>query len=229
MPKFICCNELSQEAIEEMFKRDQRPREMHEHVAAWVDGPLPMSKNDGWERWGLLGVLADYACWAAPGCVVEIGMGCSTACLAKVAKKYGRISYHCDPKHDCVNWCRYPGCLNEDSIVYGGISDDFLRDVVKEPVAVALIDGDHDSKQVQKDFNNLFALLSLNGLIFIHDTYPIDKTYIDPSASGDGYLVRQRLEEQRFLVDVFTFLRSAGGHGLTMVRKKPQGLEHFQK
>ena len=42
------------------------------------------------------------------------------------------------------------------------------------------IDADHSSQQVLLDFENSLQCLNSDGIIFLHDTYPPDETYLNP-------------------------------------------------
>jgi hypothetical protein len=57
-----------------------------------------------------------------------------------------------------------------------------------------------------------------NGFIFLHDTYPPDKSWTIPSKCGTVYKLRQELETWVGVFEVFTFTRSAFDVGLTIVK-----------
>jgi hypothetical protein len=99
-------------------------------------------------------------------------------------------------------------------------SIDFLLHFNDAPVALVFIDGEHIAQTVLKEVNFFLPILSPNGVIFIHDTYPaqwqIDKT---GKKCGDVYKARLALEAELDL-QIFTFSVTAGGVGLTILSKK---------
>ena len=199
-------------------------------VADWEPGPLPFSKNLGWQHWGLFGVLLDYILYyIKEGVLVEIGVGESAIFMTKAALKYNRKTYHCDIQPIKIEGPKtIPGWFKDDAFLFIGPTDGFFAQVDIPPVAVGIIDGDHTYEQVRKDFFNLLPKVVDNGYIFLHDTYPERKEQLNPNVCGDVYKLRQELEAHPDL-DVFTFPNSAWDVGLTMVRKCPENRPHFQK
>jgi len=198
-------------------------------IAQWEPGPLPVSKNLGWTRWGLLGVLGDFVLNYTKGCIVEIGLCESSIYLTWLAKKYGRKTFHCDIQLGIIiNMKTVDGYFTDDATIFGGSSDDFFKETEIPPVALGFIDGDHTYEQVKKDFDNLFPLMVDDGYIFLHDTYPPQETWLGESQCGTVYKLRQELEKRKDL-DCFTFTHSAMEVGMTMVRKKPKDLPYFRR
>lgn len=202
-------------------------------ISQWGYCTIPYSRCLKWTEWGLFGVLIDYTLSYLEGCIVEIGVGWSSIYVTAVAKKYNRQTFHCDIQHGVMaNFASVDGYFKEDATLYVGNSDDFFKEIDFPPVAVALIDGGHKYEQAKKDFENLFPLMVDNGFIFIHDTYPPEEDWTTPNMCGDGYRLRQELEKRTDL-DCFTFVYAqtvrAMGVGLTIIRKKPKDLPHFQR
>lgn len=203
------------------MKEHPGSRELYDRVASWHPGPLLFSKEFGWERWGLLGVLSDYVLSFVKGNIVEIGVCETSIFLSHLAEKYNRKVYHCDIQSSVIENCKtVPGYFGKNSQTFCLSSDDFFRSkVVEPPVALAFIDGDHTHEQVRKDFINALTLLDPEGYIFLHDTLPPDKSWTCESRCGTVYKLRKELERDQDF-DIFTFPNSAWGVGLSIVRKR---------
>jgi hypothetical protein len=201
-------------------------RELYDRVANWEPGPLPFSKEFGWERWGLLGVLADFVLHYTQGCIIEIGICETSIFFSKLSAKYDRKVYHCDVQQSVIVNCHtVPGYFGPNSTTYIMASDEFFKTVKFDcPAAIVFIDGDHIYEQVRKDFINALRVLAPNGYIFLHDTAPPNKEWIGETRCGTVYKLRQELERDKTF-DVFTFRNSAWDVGLTMVRNRKNGYE----
>ena len=87
-----------------------------------------------------------------------------------------------------------------------------------ENIEMAFIDADHTSEQVIKDFDNLFAKLEDNGIIFMHDTYPVDVKFTRDGYCSDSYRVPDIIKNKyKDLIEVVTIPISPG---LTIIRKR---------
>lgn len=212
---------------------DERFKEIYDAIVGWDKDLLPFTKKMKWESYTMVGVLADYALYYADGIIIEIGMGCSSVYLDKVAEKYDRKAFYCDIQGNGFEAAlTVPGYFREDrakSNIYIGSSDSFFETIQLPPVAFAFVDGNHNYEQVKKDFFNINNVLQDKGLILLHDTYPPHEDYLAEGQCSDSYKFRQELEkDDRF--DVFTFaLTVAKGVGLTMIRKKEINLPFYQK
>lgn len=82
---------------------------------------------------------------------------------------------------------------------------------------IIFIDADHKFEAVKKDFNNSLKVLNKYGIIFIHDTDPISKEYIDPGYCGDSYKMVDTLSKNKDLNFVTLPILNAG---LTIVNRK---------
>jgi len=205
-------------------------RELYNRVTDWDKEALPFSKEFGWSRWGLFGVLVDYVLWAVKeGCIVEIGPGESSIFLTRAAEKYNRKIFHCDIQRSIItNYGTVKGYFKEDATLYVGSSDEFSKETELPPIALAFVDGGHMYEQVKRDFDALFPLIVDNGYIFLHDTYPPDEEWLGENSCGTGYKLRQELQKRNDM-DCFTFITTAIDVGLTMVRKKPKSLPYFRR
>ena len=212
---------------------DIRFKEIYDAIVGWDKELLPFTKKMKWENYTMVGVLADYTLYYTDGVVLEIGMGCSSVYLDKVAEKYNRQAFYCDIQGNGFNAAlTVPGYFREDktkSVIYIGSSDSFFQNQKLPKIAFAFVDGDHSYEQVKKDFFNINNILQDNGLICLHDTYPPHEDYLSEGQCGSSYKFRQELEkDNRF--DVFTFpLTVAKGVGLTMIRRKGVNLPFYQE
>lgn len=206
------------------------------------------SGKDGTDRYRILHDLGQYIVPTVPGSILEIGVGESSYYLTKLAEKFKRRIYHCDiSASKILNPMSVPGYLsNSEEITYfeerdpnpksykrcvcfAGPSDELFKRVPIEPVAMAFIDGDHNFIQAEKDFENVWKLLNEDGYIFLHDTHPPNKDFLDENHCGDVYLLRRDLAMKWDRLDSFTFSKGCClGVGLTMVRKKVKGRPYFQ-
>jgi len=174
----------------------------------------------GWDRWGLMSVLADCVLNYVDGNILEIGCGESSIFLSRLAEKYDRTCYHVEySKSGVENMKNTKGYFGKNSIIYNGKSDDFFIDASMSPLALAFIDGDHTSEVVKRDFENTERHLVDGGFIFLHDTLPPDESWIGEAKCGTVFVLRRYLETRDDL-EVFTFPFTAFNVGLTMVRRK---------
>jgi hypothetical protein len=177
----------------------------------------------GWDRWGLLGVLADYILYYNPeGDILEIGCGESSIYLSHFAEKYDRTCYHVEFSRSGVeNMQNTKGYFSPtNSLVFVCTSDDFFKQsaAILPTLALSFIDGDHTYEQVRKDWINTYRQTQRGGFVFIHDTKPPDDSWKVPEKCGGVYKLREELED-KWDVDMFTFDHSSFSVGLTMCRK----------
>lgn len=208
-----------------VVKEHPGSRELYDRVANWHPGPLFFSKEFGWERWGLLGVLADYVLHYTPGCIVEIGVCETSIFLSALAEKYNRQAFHCDVQRSVVENCKtVPGYFSPSkSKTFIMSSDEFFKSIeLPEPAALVFIDGDHVYEQVRKDFVNALSVLSKDGYIFMHDTAPPNEEWIGETRCGTVYKLRRDIERDNDF-NIFTFPRSAWDVGLSIVRRAKNG------
>ena len=202
-----------------MKKEHPATREMLDVIAQWDESDVVVSKNFGWSRMGILGILGDYVVRHTQGDIAEIGVGESSIFLTRLAQIYNRRIYYCDISiGEMENMNSVDGVFHSNSITYVGESDAFFRNVSITPLALGFIDGEHTYEQVRKDFFNMFELLVDDGFIFLHDTYPPDDFHLNTFRCGTVYQLRQELEK-RSDIDCFTFLHGAMEVGITMIRK----------
>lgn len=173
----------------------------------------------GWERWGLLRCLGDFALNFSQGDILEIGCGETSIHFSRLAEMYGRKCYHVDfSKSGIENMRNTKGYFGSNSEVFCMKSDEFFNTVELTPLAIAFIDGDHIYETAKRDFDSAYPFVLPTGMFFLHDTYPRTKDWTVEQRCGTVYKLRHELE-QRNDIEVFTFTRTAFDVGLTMVRK----------
>jgi hypothetical protein len=204
--------------------------------------------KDGLERYRILEDFGKYVLNGVNGDVLEIGVGESSYYLSRIAKRYNRRLFHCDiSPSKIINPMSVPGYLSDSEeityvedgkgfpehlkrvVAYAGPSDKFFKVIPMKDIALAFIDGDHNYDQAKRDFWNTWEMLLENGMIFLHDTYPPDKSWTNENRCGDVYRLRQELEKDNRM-DVLTVSRGTCiGVGLTIVRKRERGRAHAEE
>ncbi len=81
----------------------------------------------------------------------------------------------------------------------------------------ALIDADHSSEAVVKDFDALFEHIEVGGYIFLHDTYPCLGWLLEPKFCNDCYKAPIKIKEK--YGEKIELLTLPLNPGLTIVRK----------
>lgn len=207
-------------------------QDLYNYIADWIYKDFYFSKNDKWNRMGFLGVFGDYVLSCTKGDILEIGCGESSIYLSALARKFNRRIYHCDSGGGKIdNPLTIPGYIDAPNSIYFKCSSDEMFTKNKlSVIALSFIDGDHNYKQVKKDFYNVLERIVNDGYIILHDTYPKSEEYINENKCGDVYKFRQEIEQDnRF--DILTLPRGAAMDvGLTIIRKKDsENLKFFQK
>jgi len=104
---------------------------------------------------------------------------------------------------------------NKLSIIYDTTDNFFLN--FNSKIDMAFIDADHCVTSAIKDFDNVLKLLSDDGIIFMHDTDPIDNSYIHPGYCGDSCKLVP-LFEKRDDINIITLPLTEAG--LSIIMKK---------
>lgn len=129
-----------------------------------------------------------------PSVTVEIGiaLGDTTRIFSKASKKVFAI----DIDKSAVS--RVSSLKNVQALI--GDSTEILRMLLDQGVEAdfVFIDGDHRIDKVLADFEVSTQLLSANGLIGIHDTYPRDETFVsdDNQWCSNSYLAPEYIRER---------------------------------
>lgn len=81
-----------------------------------------------------------------------------------------------------------------------------------------LIDADHESHSVFQDFCDVYPKMEDYGIIFLHDTFPVEEKYLLPTYCNDCYKVPYLIKHYFPKCEIFTCNVQPG---LTMVKKMP--------
>jgi predicted O-methyltransferase YrrM len=98
-------------------------------------------------------------------------------------------------------------------------TDDFFKlDAIKE-IDCVFIDADHSYEQSRVDFLNAFNILTDDGIIFLHDTYPPSIELTSKDRNGDTYRLYLELSSPEWL-DKIDVINLPIYDGLTIIRKR---------
>lgn len=78
--------------------------------------------------------------------------------------------------------------INKNFEFYKMTTTDFFKQN-KETFDVIFIDADHSFESVKKDFESSLKILNKHGLIFLHDTDPVSKKYLQNKYCSDCYKI----------------------------------------
>lgn len=99
---------------------------------------------------------------------------------------------------------------------FHGTTDDFFTQN-KETFDVIFIDACHEYEYVKRDLFNTIPILNEGGIIFMHDTDPLNETLLQPDWCGDGCRVNLDLNELEEWNYITLPIDNAG---LTILRRK---------
>lgn len=116
--------------------------------------------------------------------------------------------YKCELFNKLIPYCEqlYGIDLNQDSEKYlksnsktnffHGSTLDFIQEMKLNNIKIDLlfIDADHSKEMVLKDFFLYLPFLNKNGIIFLHDSYPLDLAHTDEGYSGTCYLAIEEIK-----------------------------------
>jgi len=144
------------------------------------------------------------------------GLGCEKYLELGVydASNISKISECCN---DCVGVDISDFRKYHNFTFYNTTTDNFF-DQNTEKFDVIFIDADHNFESVKKDFINSLSILNRFGIIFIHDTDPIYKDYINPGYCGDSYKIKSWLLNYNEELEFITLPIETAG--LTIVKRK---------
>jgi predicted O-methyltransferase YrrM len=102
-------------------------------------------------------------------------------------------------------------------------TDDFFKYYIEnkktEYIDMLFIDADHSYEQVKKDVTNFFPLISDDGYILIHDTFPLNEFHTSSGYSGDGFRFIQDLKSKNQMLSNYEILTISVPPGLTIIKK----------
>lgn len=95
-------------------------------------------------------------------------------------------------------------------------TDEFFNANTKKYDAI-FIDADHSFDCVKNDLENSLLALTNTGVVFLHDTDPVNKELLEPGKCSNSYLINEYLQQKS---DVIFVTLPVHEEGLTIVRKK---------
>jgi hypothetical protein len=104
---------------------------------------------------------------------------------------------------------------NRNTIWFQGKSEDFLKQYSNIKFDLVFIDADHSHEASLLDFQMVLPLVSQNGLILLHDTYPPSVEYTSLSYCGEAYKTADYIRKNYQQVECMTF---PFYYGITVVR-----------
>ena len=104
-------------------------------------------------------------------------------------------------------------------------TDDLARQWAghKTPIDLLYIDADHSHEQSRRDFENFSPYVRPNGLILMHDTFPLNEDFEQLHLSGTVYQTAQDIKRE--YRDEFEIMTIPYLCGVSLLRKK--GAKYF--
>lgn len=147
-----------------------------------------------------------------PKCYVELGVyQCET--FNRVSR-FAERSYAVDINSDASCYMRA-----KRAQFFHGTSLEFC-DVLKsrdEKVDMLFIDANHSYDSVMQEFSAFLPLVSEQGMIFLHDSFPLDQSHAAPELCGDAFRAVMELAGTAHGYEMVTVPFPPG---LTMCRKR---------
>jgi predicted O-methyltransferase YrrM len=94
-------------------------------------------------------------------------------------------------------------------------SEEHVRDL---EFSLCFIDADHAFSSAYKDFSNIIKYIKPGGYVFLHDTYPCAKEFLEPYLCNDCYKTPLQIKKDYPSLEVLTLPLQPG---LTIVRVPP--------
>ncbi|MBA4384742.1 MAG: hypothetical protein C0410_08400 [Anaerolinea sp.] len=175
-------------------------------------------------------LLFSVAISAAPFTIVELGTGPGISSLAfiRILQYYNSLRtekgtlHTCDLNPEMQKPLKHYGKIVKLHLM----STDELAGLWSEhktPIDLLYIDADHSHEQSLKDFDNFSPFVRPNGLILMHDTFPLSEEYEKLHLSGTVYKTAQHIKKEyreEFEIVTIPYLC-----GVSIVRKK--GAKYF--
>lgn len=108
---------------------------------------------------------------------------------------------------------------------YQMTTDEFFKQF-NDNVDIVFIDADHCFDSVVKDFENSLKILNKYGIIFLHDTDPMEKKYLEPGYCNDCYKIVDYINEKHPELNIITLPLTQAGLSIVM-RKNDRRVLNF--
>ena len=91
------------------------------------------------------------------------------------------------------------------------------------PIDMLFIDADHSASSVLNDFKNFGKWVKPNGIIFLHDTYPLDESKTSSNECGDCWKAAWKIRKE--LGNEFEIVTIPVVNGLSIIRKSSKQMD----
>jgi len=193
------------------------------------------------KRWAVLDALVPIILDYHRGPIVEIGSKLhppdtpmrwkadspnsinSTQVFCRHAQAYDVPLYTCDVKPLAQQFDKHTH--------FHGTSLEFIKTYDGPDPSIVLLDGCHIYTVVKQEFDFFWPRLIVEGVMFLHDTYPRKAKHCHPSFAGDVYKLRHELERRPDEMDCFTWPYGdmPSRVGMSMVIKKARDRPPFRR
>jgi hypothetical protein len=130
---------------------------------------------------------------------------------------FSEISRNCK-KSTAVDMSEAKFEIPRNANFFLGTTDQFFQSLSQDTkFDLVFIDADHSHEQSLKDFMNAQKFVIDDGFIILHDTYPINESFLDNGLCSDAY--KTPLYIKNFLINEFEVLTLPFHPGLTIVKK----------
>lgn len=155
-----------------------------------------------------------YTAWLLrPKIYVELGV--------ETCRVFNRILPFVEQAYACDIDCKCKLFLKKDPKVnfFNMKTVDFAQYLKKHPISIDLlfIDADHAEMSAKKDFQKFCPFVSDQGIILMHDSYPLSSDHTNPYSSGTVYKAVWELSQQQKDYEMMTIPLAPG---LTLCRKR---------
>jgi len=165
-------------------------------------------------------MINTIASWIKPEIYLELGVRDSPVLVEmhKHAKKIIGIDLQLDRNY--INTLKNKVSSDFDKYTFIETSTDRYFESIKGTdicFDMVFIDADHCHTSSLRDFDNVFPYVNEDGIILLHDTYPINDTFVQPRFCGDSYKTAEYIRKNYHdKCEIFTMPVQPG---LSIVRK----------
>ena len=100
---------------------------------------------------------------------------------------------------------------------YKAFTNDFSMQILPTlQYQFAFVDADHKFESAFQDFQHLYRYIQPGGYVFLHDTYPCEKRFLDPGACNDCYKTPLAIKKAYPGIEILTLPLNPG---VSIVRK----------
>ncbi len=184
-------------------------------------------RNRPWDMFPHHDFIAFIAQYIKPEVFVEYGVSdCGTTSkTAPHCKRYIGVDIASHPNMDSIPNLEFHQETTRE------FKTNFLDHNPELKIDIAFIDADHKFESAWEDFEDLWSHITDNGIIFLHDTYPTELSFLSPGLCNDCYKTPYSIKAK--YSDQCEILTLPFSPGLTMVRKlpkePPEWLENYEK